>query len=105
MGVFGLWLAAGVGATAILIGTHDAEQQRGVMKGQLETMQAQFTATERPWISVDSIHIPAPLFFDANDEITMLLQYRVANSGRTPAIYVMPMSTAAFSKRHNIMTP
>lgn len=56
-GVAGLWLAAAVGIAAITVGTKDAIEQRRVMQGQLSITQNQFTATERPWISIDSANI------------------------------------------------
>jgi hypothetical protein len=67
MGVFGLWLAAGVGATAVWIGTNDADLQRRVAQGQLDVMRGEFTATNRPWISLDSKpEIIAPLVIGDN---------------------------------------
>jgi hypothetical protein len=98
LGVFGLWLAAAVGATAIWIGTNDAYRQRQVTQGQLKVMRDNFTATERPWISIDTIPpaISSPLRFD-NGNISLALRFVLRNSGRTPAIYVSPNVTAILS--------
>src|SRR5260221_5386499 len=64
-GVIGLWAAAGVGVAAIWFGTHDASQQRGVMQGQLDEMQAE----QRPWVYAEnnSIKIAAPLIFNQRE--------------------------------------
>ena len=89
----GLWFAGFVGIAAIWFGTHDASEQRGVTQGQLNVMQSEFTATQRPWISVDSMKISSPLFFNANGDITLSVHFSLTNSGRTPGIFVYPNVT------------
>jgi hypothetical protein len=37
----GVWIAAAVGIIAIIVGTHDSKEQRGVMSEQVTAMQDQ----------------------------------------------------------------
>jgi hypothetical protein len=123
--ILALVAAAIVGVVAIRVGTMDSKKQRGIMQGQLTEMQAasrkaddtivalktqaeimrgqlnvsrdEFTATERPWISVDSIQ-PIGLYFIKNPTtrdptnyyISALFHFSLTNSGRTPAIFTQP---------------
>src|SRR4051812_20261418 len=47
--IFALVAAAVVGVVAIVIGTHDAKEQRTIMGGQLTLVETD----QRPWIKVD----------------------------------------------------
>jgi hypothetical protein len=88
MGVVGLWLAAAVGVTAVWVGTHDAGQQRDVMRGQLDEMQAD----QRPWIP-PRLLIPSDIIIyrderNAIEQITIPLRFVFDNIGRTPALFL-----------------
>jgi hypothetical protein len=93
--------------TLAALGKTDAEisaleTQAGIMGGQLEVTREEFNATQRPWISIDSVQISATLLFLGSGDINLSLQYRVTNSGRTPAIYVSPTSIGVFTKQHDV---
>jgi hypothetical protein len=64
--------------------------QARVMNDQLTVSQNEFTATNRPWISIDSMKISSPLVFGDNGNITLSVHFSLANSGHTPAIFVNP---------------
>lgn len=58
LGVVGLWLAAAVGISAIIYGTRDANEQRGIMQGQLNQMKsaaAQTARASRPYLLFEPV--------------------------------------------------
>jgi hypothetical protein len=77
--VFGLWAAAIVGITAIIIGSRDASEQRRVMAGQLADMDAE----QRAWIKVDT-DITGDLILSPNPKIS--LKIILKNVGKSPAV-------------------
>ncbi len=83
MGVIGLWLAAGVGATAIWIGTNDASKQRNLMRDQSNVMNKTLVMSERPWL-----YIKGNINFSnvqADKNIGFVASADVQNSGNTIA--------------------
>jgi hypothetical protein len=59
------------------------QEQASTMKGQLDVMRDEFTATNRPWISLDSKpEITAPLIFGDNGNINTSVHFSLINSGR-----------------------
>jgi hypothetical protein len=70
------------------------QEQASTMKGQLDVMRDEFTATNRPWISLNSKpEITAPLIFGDNGNINTSVHFSLINSGRTPGIFVYPNVT------------
>jgi hypothetical protein len=65
--------------------------QAVTIREQLDVNRDQFNATERPWISIQSLNISSPLFFNPNGDISLSLKFGLVNSGRTPGIYVAPI--------------
>jgi hypothetical protein len=64
--------------------------QASIMNDQSRVSRDEFTATNRPWISIDSMKISSPLVFGDNGNITVSVQFSLTNSGHTPAIFVNP---------------
>jgi hypothetical protein len=107
-GFLGLWFAGFVGIAAILVGTHDSSEQRGVMQGQLNTMQSavgqsgetigtmkaqadimrgqlnEMEIARRPWITAD-FGIAGPLEMK-DGALTTTLGIILRNTGQTPAV-------------------
>ena len=85
-GVGGLWAAAAVGLTAIIVGSCDAHrqydavfEQQTIMKGQLAEMKT----NNRPWVSAD-IQIADTLVFDpSKPDVQLTFFYK--NTGHSPA--------------------
>jgi hypothetical protein len=75
LGVYALLFAAAVGVAAILVGTNDAAEQRGVMRRQLDAMEAE----ERPWIAAPKIEWQV---IDSPPKINFSFTFR--NVGKTP---------------------
>jgi hypothetical protein len=80
-GTAGLWAAAAVGLTAILVASHDAGKQFGIMQGQLDAIEAD----QRPWIKADIPQItkiedtvPGSIFFT--------FEIGFQNVGKAPAV-------------------
>jgi hypothetical protein len=80
----GLWLAAGVGLTAILVSTRDADRQRTVMQGELNEMRGE----QRPWISV--VVDPASDLSITENLVSLDLGFKMNNTGKTPASFAWP---------------
>jgi hypothetical protein len=74
--VMGLWAAAFVGVVAIIVGSRDSGDQRAVMQGQLNEMQAE----QRPWIGGPN-SVSGDLAKDGTVKFTMIFR----NVGRTPS--------------------
>jgi hypothetical protein len=78
----GLWLAAAVGAIAVLVGNHDATDQRTVMQGQLDSMEN----AQRPWISFSADLVP----IKSGEPLKLTIQWK--NVGHTPAFQMFNQS-------------
>jgi len=81
-------------AVAGVIGACIFNNQLDVMQGQLDEMKAAskiaedtLIATQRPWVSVNTIIGPRGLFFDVNGANLDLIFY-LKNTGPTPAVNV-----------------
>jgi hypothetical protein len=67
------------------------QEQARIMSNQLRVSQDEFTATQRPWISMDSAKPFGPLIFvNGGSDIGGSLNFVLTNSGRTPAVHVFP---------------
>jgi hypothetical protein len=104
----GLWFAGFVGIAAILVGTHDSSEQRGVMQGQLNTMQSavgqsgetiatmkaqadimrgqlnEMEIARRPWVTAD-IKIVGQLTMRDGGSVEIQTIIILRNPGQTPA--------------------
>jgi hypothetical protein len=76
--------------------------QAVTIREQLNVSRDEFNATERPWISIDSLKISSPLFFNPNGDISLSLKFGLVNSGRTPGIYVAPIVIAIIQHAGNM---
>jgi hypothetical protein len=88
-GVVGLWLAAAVGVTAVWVGTHDAGQQRDVMRGQLEEMRDE----QRPWIYVDIVP-GGKIYWNQSGGLSFPVNFIYHNTGHLPGQFVFPQFEA-----------
>jgi hypothetical protein len=89
-GVAGLWIAAAVGIAAILVGSHDASEQRGVTQRQLSemrragnVMQQTLVMSQRPWLYIEGIS--ANIDASGNDNTVVGFQMSVKNDGNAIA--------------------
>jgi hypothetical protein len=65
------------------------KEQAKIMAGQLNVSRDEFTATNRPWISIDDKPtISSPLTHLPGGDISLSLNFILRNSGSTPAIHV-----------------
>jgi hypothetical protein len=61
------------------------------MQGQLDVSRGEFTATQRPWMSIESVKpLGALSFVNNGSDIVSSMNFVLTNSGRTPAIHVFP---------------
>ena len=77
--------------------------QADIMRGQLEVSRDEFTATQRPWISLDSKPSISSLYFLDDGNISFNVQFTVSNSGRTPAIHAFPYVDTVLMTKGNIL--
>jgi hypothetical protein len=88
-GVIGLWAAAAVGATAILVSSIDTHKAIRTTTRLAQAARDQATLlelTERPWMEGE-IQFTSPLIIDSDGARTTI-KYTVKNTGKTPAMSV-----------------
>ncbi len=79
--VLGLWAAALVGLSAVLVANHDAGQQWSVMHGQLDAM----ISDQRAWVKISAS--PRSITFDPTSKNAVILfGLRIENVGRSVAL-------------------
>jgi len=67
------------------------QEQAKTMSNQLNLSRDEFAATQRPWISIDSMKPVAPLsFVNGGSDLVGTLNFVLTNSGRTLAVHVFP---------------
>jgi hypothetical protein len=79
------------------------QEQAKTMSNQLNLSRDEFAATQRPWISIDSMTPSAPLsFVNGGNYLAGTLDFVLTNSGRTPAVHVFPWVTPVLMTTFNL---
>jgi hypothetical protein len=79
------------------------QEQAKTMSNQLKLSRDEFAATQRPWISIDSMTPFAPLsFVNGGSDLAGTLEFVLTNSGRTPAVHVFPFVNPVLMTTFNL---
>jgi hypothetical protein len=79
------------------------QEQARIMSNQLGVSRDEFTATQRPWISIDSVTPYAGLIWVNNSaDITGSVNFVLTNSGRTPGVHIFPWVTLVLMTTGNL---
>jgi hypothetical protein len=79
------------------------QEQAKTMSNQLNLGRDEFAATQRPWISIESMKAFAPLsFVNGGSDIVGSFNFVLTNSGRTPALHVFPWVNPALPTTGNL---